>query len=761
MRRLRFELHGTVQGIGFRPLVCRWARELGLGGFVFNSGAALLIEAEGPEPALRALEGRLRTPPPQGRVRAMHTRQVPVRGQSGFTIEASECDAQPGAGLLPDLASCPECLAETKAPGDRRFRYPFGSCTRCGPRYSIVESLPWDRSRGSMRTFNPCPECRHEYQDPGNRRHHAETLACPACGPTLALLDARGNRLAGGEPALRSSIEALLQGRIVAVKGLAGFQLWVLASDERAVGRLRARKQRPAKPFAVMFADLEALRQHCDPGAEETVILAGPAAPIVLLTRRQGSATHRIAPSVAPGSPLLGAMLAALPLHQLLLSGLGQPVVATSGNRRGEPVLGDEAQALDALSGIADLFLIHDRPILRPQEDSIVRVISGQPATLRQARGLAPLALGELPGAEGVLALGGHLKASVALGIAGQAVLAPQTGDLDSARARDRHAALLDEFPRLHGIQLRALACDLHPDYFTSRLAAQGGLPVLSVQHHQAHVLATMAEHGLQAPVLGVAFDGSGYGPDGTVWGGEFLAMGPRSFRRHACLRRFRLPGGQKAVREPRRSALGLLHALHGGAGLGPASLPSDGLGDTGRRTLGAMLERGFNSPWTSSVGRLFDAVAALLGLCQVMSYEAEAAMQLEWAALSAGCLDGRGYPFPLRTGEGRCRVVDWGPAISRLITDRDAGRSPGAIAADFHAGLADAILDVALDARARRVVLGGGCFQNRCLTEATIQRLHAAGIEAWWPQQVPANDGGLALGQLAQAAALSRQELH
>lgn len=739
-----------VQGVGFRPWLWHCASELGLAGWARNAGAALLLEVEGPPVALARLLQRLDAPPPHARIVRRQVEEVAPLGDDRFVILPASESAAPAAGLLPDLASCPDCLAEASDPADRRYRYPFGSCTRCGPRYSILERLPWERAHTSLRAFPLCVDCRREYQDPADRRFHAETQGCARCGPQLALTGPDGRLLAGQDGALDRAVAALQAGQVLAVKGLAGYHLMVLATDPAAIARLRQRKQRPVKPLAIMCADLAEAGRHCRVDPAEAELLTGTAAPIVLLERLQPVGVAAALPAaLAPGSPLLGIQLAPTPLHRLLLDRLGAPVVATSGNRRGEPVIGDDAGALSALQGIADAWLVHDRAIVNPLEDSVARVIAGRPVLLRRARGEAPAVVAELPGASGLLAAGGQQKSAPALASDGQVIVAAQVGDLESPVAQARFARSIERLTGLQRTPPSRIACDLHPDYHSTRYAEEAGLPLRRVQHHHAHVLATMAEHDLAPPLLGVAWDGSGYGPDRTVWGGEFLEIHAGGFRRFARLRRFRLPGAAQAVREPRRSALGLLHGLYGAGamtrdGLAPVRsfLPAE------RRVLTGMLEQGIQAPWTSSAGRLFDAVASLLDLCQRASHEAEAACALEWAAACGR--SSAPLVLALRPGVDVPWVLDWGPALRVLLDRLAAGEPVAQLAAAFHAGLADAIVRVARRAGATRVALGGGCFQNRLLVEQVIAGLAAAGIGCWWPQRLPANDGGLALGQLA-----------
>lgn len=755
-RRLRMVVRGAVQGVGFRPFVHRTANALGLAGWVRNTAAGVAIEAEGPADRLSVLVDTVlhRSPAPAS-IDGVDLDETEPVGGSGFAIRDSETGGAHVARVLPDLATCDDCLRELFDPADRRHRYPFVNCTRCGPRYSIVEAVPYDRSRTSMHRFAMCPACQREYDDPADRRFHAEPNACPGCGPRLDLWSPDGTSLARDDDALQAAAAAIRAGKIVAVKGIGGFHLLVDARDEAAVRRLRAAKARPSKPFAMMFPTLATVREACRPEVEEERLLGDPARPIVLIRR---AAQSGLARSVAPDNPRLGALLPYAPLHHLLMHDLGFPVVATSGNRGDEPIATDEHDALRRLAGIAELFLVHDRPIVRPVDDSVVQVMCGRPQVLRRARGLAPnpVVHGGLP--DGILAFGAHLKATVALTVGGNLVASQHLGDLETGPARDAYRQALDDVARLHEARPRLAVRDAHPDYASSRAAEEAGVPVVAVQHHVAHVAACMAEHGLAPPVLGVAWDGTGYGPDGTVWGGEFIRITEAGWQRVAHLRPFRLPGGEAAAREPRRSALGLLAEVYGRGAFGMTRLAAvAAFAPTEREVLRNALARGLNAPWTTSAGRLFDGFAALCGLVQRASYEGEAASALEWAA--EGSRTGRSYDMPVVERGTAPLVVDWGPAVVAALADRADGMPPAAVSEALHNGLARAIVAVAVRLEAQRIVLTGGCFQNRCLTEATVAGLRTASRQVFWHGRVPPNDGGIAVGQAAWAAWRPRKE--
>ncbi|MCW5981526.1 MAG: carbamoyltransferase HypF [Bryobacteraceae bacterium] len=713
--RIRATLCGAVQGVGFRPFVYRLATELGLNGWVLNSGAGLTVEVEGPRERAETFLRRLDLEkPPAAAVLTREVSYLAPAGFDGFEIRASDDAAEKTAGVLPDLATCAACRAELFDRADRRYRYPFTNCTNCGPRYTIVLDIPYDRPNTTMRGFTLCENCRREYTDPADRRFHAQPNACPVCGPRIGL-------------GIGEAARALEAGRILALKGIGGFQLLVDARDESVVERLRERKHREEKPFATMMPSLDIVKRYCRVSAEEEALLESPAAPITLL---EPNGNPGIASGVARSSPYLGVMLPYSPLHHLLMEAFPHPVVATSGNRSDEPIAIDNAEALDRLSGIADAFLLHDRPVARPCDDSVARLSRGRESVLRRARGYAPLPVRfgrELPR---VLAVGGHLKNTVAIAIGRQVFLSQHVGDLDTWEARRSFERAIEDLCRLYRFTPEIVACDLHPDYASTIWARASGLPVAGVQHHHAHVASCAAENGVEGAYLGVSWDGAGYGLDGVIWGGEFfLAHGGR-FERIAHLRPFRLPGGEAAIREGWRSAASLQIQL----GL-PCDCPPP---------IRRMVERGINSPLTTSVGRLFDAVASLSGVARENRFEGQAAMQLE-RAIGGGATD-EAYPLP---------GGDWEPLIRQVVEDVRRGADPGLISARFHNALAAWIVEAAAAAGVERIIMSGGVFQNRYLTERTAALLEASGHAVYTHQRVPANDGGIALGQ----AVLARQE--
>ncbi|MBI3610781.1 MAG: carbamoyltransferase HypF [Nitrospirae bacterium] len=761
VQRVQITVRGAVQGVGFRPFIYRLATEMGLPGWILNSSQGVFIEAEGVKPHLDAFLLRIeKEKPPRSFIQSLEFSFLDPVGFSGFEIRHSNGDGPPTALVLPDIAACPDCLRELFDPANRRYRYPFTNCTNCGPRFTIIESLPYDRSNTTMKKFEMCEACREEYENPLDRRFHAQPNACPVCGPHLELWDEAGRLLSKHHEALVGAAAAIRAGKIVAVKGLGGFHLIADARNEEAVTRMRERKHREEKPFALMVPSLESVKACCEVSELEERLLLSPESPIVLLRRKFeiSNLKLQIAPSVAPRNPYLGVMLPYTPLHHVLMNELSFPVVATSGNDSDEPICTDEQEAVERLGGIADLFLIHDRPIIRHVDDSVVRIMMGRELVLRRARGYAPLPVhlrgpdfGELSrAAPSVLAVGGHLKNTVALTAGNNIFISQHIGDLETPEAFNAFRKVIASFQTLYNAQPERIACDLHPDYLSTQYAKDQGVPLIAVQHHYAHVASCMAENEIEGPVLGVSWDGTGYGPDGTIWGGEFLKTDASGFRRVASFRRFRLPGGAAAVKEPRRTAVGLLYEILGDRLFDRAGLPTtQAFAPAERAALRMMLAGGLNSPKTSSAGRLFDAVASLVGLRQRVSFEGQAAMELEFA-IGDERMD-EAYPFQisnLKFQMDDCLNIDWEPMISGILDDLKREISVGIISAKFHNTLAGIIVDVAKRAGEERIVLTGGCFQNKYLTERAVRELEAAGFRPYWHQRVPPNDGGIALGQ-------------
>ena len=761
-QRMHIVIRGAVQGVGFRPFVYRLASEMKLPGWVQNSPQGVFIEIEGDKPALDSFLLRIpkEKPAPSFIQSLEYSLLDPIHFES-FEIRESEESGGKSTLILPDIATCEECLSEVFDPDNRRFRYPFTNCTHCGPRFTILESLPYDRPGTSMKSFEMCSACREEYENPKDRRFHAQPNACPACGPSLQLWDANGAVVAVKNAALCDAAAAILDGKIVAVKGLGGFHLVADARNVEAVGILRLRKHREEKPFALMYPSLSQIRMECLVSPLEARLLTSSESPIVLLERNPDILLSPIAPNVAPGNPYLGIMLPFTPLHHLLMREIGTPVIATSGNLSDEPICTDEQEALKRLSGIADLLLVHNRPIVRHADDSILRVVLGRELVLRRARGYAPLPLHLKNSTESILAVGGHLKNTIAVSVDQNIFLSQHIGDLENRESSEAFQATIQSFRHLYDVNPERVAADMHPDYLSTKYARECGIPMVSIQHHHAHVAACMAENELDGPALGISWDGTGYGLDGTIWGGEFLLTDRSGFNRMATFRKFRLPGGSPAVKEPRRTAMGMLFEMMGESLFNEKSLaPMQAFTTAELSVLGKMLAKGINAPWTTSAGRIFDAVASISGLRQIIKFEGQAAMELEFAAKSERT--GEWYSFDVldpMTPETRTEslVVDWAPMIRSIIQDVREAIPLAQISKKFHNTLSEIILTIARRIGQTRVVLTGGCFQNKILMETAVGKLQAAGFRPYWHQRIPPNDGGIALGQIAAASRMPR----
>lgn len=778
-KRVRVRFAGLVQGVGFRPFIWRRATRLGLAGWVENDAAGVAAEIEGPAGSVHTfLDGLVAAAPPLARVTHVEVLDVPRQALAprGFAILASAVGGRPTAHVPADIAPCPACLVELADPGNRRHRYPFVNCTDCGPRFTIIESLPYDRGRTTMRGFSMCPMCAAEYDDPSDRRFHAEPVACPTCGPIAWYAEVAAGSIpvsrpdagvlrdaAGlvGDAAIEAARDRLRCGGIVAIKGVGGFHLACDATNAAAVTRLRERKGRVGKPFAVMVADVRTASMMAEVGEQEQRLLEGRERPVVLLRshpHRAGGGL-RLADGVAPGLDVIGVMLPSTPLHQLLLEGL-PPLVMTSGNFAEEPIAHADGDAVARLTRLVDAFLLHDRPIHVPCDDSVVRCIAGGVSPIRRGRGFAPLPIRLAAGGSAVLAVGGELKAAICLAHDDVAIMGQHVGDvatLETLDALDRAAAHL---LNLFEVVPEAVVADLHPGYLSAdwaaRFAASRGIPLLRVQHHEAHVVALIAEHGFAVDTappgfIGVCFDGTGYGRDGSIQGGEFLVATGEGFRRGAHLRTFPLPGGDAAIRHPWRAALAILHAAgvewHTDLSAAAAASAAD------RGLLQRQLDRGLNCQTTSSMGRLFDAVAALVGLASSVTYEAEAAVKLESLATGAPWPGVAIAPYAIVAAEDDAPlVIDWRDTVAAVVAAVRRALPPQEIAAGFHAVTVRMIVDTCTTLRSRGagsvVGLTGGVFQNALLVERALDALHTAGFEVFTHHAVPPNDGGLALGQ-------------
>lgn len=755
--RVRAVIQGRVQGVGFRPAVYRHAVACRLTGFVRNDPGGVTLEVEGGREDIAAFFDTLeRHLPRQAVIAGLATEDLPIEGYATFEVIASETQGERTVQLPPDLATCEACLCELRDPEDRRYRYPFTNCVDCGPRFTIIRDLPYDRANTSMETFPLCSACAREYQDPGDRRFHAEPNACPVCGPRLRLLGVGGVPVAEGEGALREAQALLVGGRVVAIKGLGGYHLACDAFDGDAVARLRLRKQRPAKTLAVMFRDLAAVRRYFEPTSEEVAELLSSARPIVVLS---GALT----PALSPDTRDTGVFLPYTPLHHLLLEPF-EALVMTSGNRLEEPIAYDEAQVLAlAREGIADAVLAHDRPVQHRCDDSVVSVVEGRRRFLRRSRGFVPAPLRIADDSPAVLATGSDIKNTFCLVVRGNAYVSQHIGDLADHATYSFFEEEIDRWLELLRVTPALVAHDLHPGYLASRYISRlDGIRSVGVQHHHAHIAGVMAEDGLREPVLGIALDGTGYGADASVWGGEFFLADRRGFERLACLKEYPLPGGERAIEEPWRMAVSVCAAegiALDGTGYGADASVWGGeapewVRDGRAEALAQVLSAGLNCPPTSSAGRLFDAAAALLGLCDCAGYEAQGAIRLEAAADLAVA-----EAYPYRVDESADpRVLDLGPTFRELVEDVRRGSSVGIVSARFHNAVVAACAEVAGRTAHERgvshIVLSGGVFQNRLVLTRLSERLRARGFSVHANTFVPANDGGLSLGQAAVALA-------
>ena len=752
-RRIRAFVRGAVQGVGFRPFVYTLARSLKLGGWVLNSPQGVQIEAEGPQSKLEEFLVRLQQDKPRlAFIQSLEWSYLDPANLGEFEIRKSKAGGEKLAFVLPDIATCDSCLEETMDAKDRRYLYPFTNCTLCGPRFSIIEKLPYDRPNTSMKAFRMCPACAKEYKDPENRRFHAQPIACHVCGPRLQLLDGKGAPMAGEEEALLMACAVVRGGRILGLKGIGGFLLLADARNEEALTRLRQRKLREEKPLALMYPDFKSVEKDCFVDPLEARLLTSPEKPIVLLRKRPGASVSAL---VAPANPCLGVMLPYSPLHHLLTRELGFPVVATSGNLTDEPMAIETDEAVRKLGSVADAFLTHDRPIVRRMDDSIARIVEGREVLLRRARGYAPLPIEVNQKLPKVLALGGHLKNTIAMAKGNQVFVSQHIGDLETKEAVEAFQQAVNDFQKLYEFKPEVVATDMHPAYASTQFGESLGIEVHKVQHHLAHVYSVMADNGLDGSPLGVSWDGTGYGEDNTVWGGEFIIPDGGRGEWLAGFEPFPLIGGEKAIREPRRTALGMLYACFGKEAFEMRDLPTlKAFTDDELDWMKAAVEHDVQSPKCRSMGRLFDGVSSILGIRQKITYEGQAAMALEFAA--KGMVE-RIYPFDIKPGGRPKYLINWGRTLSAIIQDAKSGVGNDIISSRFHATLAEMAAKIAEASGEKQVVLSGGCFQNALLVRNFQAILGKRGFEVYTHQRIPPNDGGISLGQVIAAAEARR----
>ncbi len=752
---------GMVQGVGFRPFIYNLARSFSLSGFIKNTQEGVLVEVEGCSENIQSFEiDILEKRPALVEELEINSKSIPPADSINFEILASSGDSSTHAVVLPDAVTCKDCLLEVFAKDNRRYLYPFTNCTNCGPRYSIIKKMPYDRQNTSMDQFEMCPACEKEYKDPTDRRFHAEPNACPDCGPQMQLTDPRGKILLERHSALMEAVKLLKEGKVIALKGLGGFQLLVDATCDKSVNLLRERKNRPSKPFALMMRNLQEIKSHCLVGEEEVKNLTSSIGPIVLLEKRSSS-THSkpISSLVAPSNSCLGVMLPTTPLHHILLSEFAGPLVVTSGNPSGDPICTSEREALKKLQSVVDFFLIHNRSIVNHVDDSIVKIIGKERMILRRARGFALRPFKGFKKMPPTLALGADLKNTIAVTQGRNIILSPYIGNLQSAESLQVRDGLIERFKRYFAMDEVSTLGDLHPTYNSHQHLDCSELD--QIQHHYAHLMALWAENPTEEEGLGVVWDGVGYGPDQTVWGSEFFLFDPLSKEggkdtRIASLSPFRLIGGDQASFDPKRSALAILYEVYKDQVFEPGFLPpAISFPSQKLSTFQQMITRQLNSPLTSSMGRLFDGVSALLGIGLENSFEGEAAMKLQYQAELAESTSLTSYPFHLQEqlGQSPQILIDWHPMVKAMMEEVNENRSPAGMAFRFHLTLAKMVVKLSQKLNQKQLFLTGGCFQNSLLLQMVIQQLQDVGAHAHWPKKFPPNDGGISLGQIIAEA--------
>jgi len=749
----RISVRGVVQGVGFRPFIYQMAKRHSLRGWVCNTSEDVRIEVEGETRDIEQfLHGLREQSPPLSHIEEITVTPAPPAGYEKFEIRHSIAEEGKYQLVSPDIATCPDCLREIFDPGDRRYRYPFTNCTNCGPRFTIIADIPYDRPNTTMKRFQMCPECQREYDDPLNRRFHAQPNACPECGPQLELLDASGNPVTCRDIISKAS-QLLKEGKIIAIKGLGGFLLACDATSRAAISRLRQRKNRPTKPLAIMVSSLDEAQRHCEVNDEEAGLLTSPGSPIVLARWKAGSTISKAA---APGLKYVGVMLPYTPLHHLLLRETGLPLVMTSGNLSEEPIAKDNNEAVTRLSGIVDYFLVHNRDIYARYDDSVMTVEEGRPRFVRRARGYAPFPIHLPYKSKQILGCGAEEKNTFCLTRDDHAFVSQHIGDMENMETLEHYVNTIALYQKLFRIEPEIIAHDMHPEYlptkYAKELAAREKKKLIPVQHHHAHIASCLADNGVEGPVIGVSFDGTGYGTDGKIWGGEFIVADYKEFKRMAFLEYLPLPGGALAIKKPYRTTIGYLLSL--GIDL-DQNLPLFKQVDKGEiKIIRSQVEKRINTPLTSSMGRLFDAVAALSGVRGIIEYEAQAAIDLEMLAYDAAGETGR-YPFSLIEQSG-VSIIQIHDLFTSIINDLRGNTPKAIIAARFHNTVAQMILETcrAISAKTgiKKAALSGGVFQNRLLLRKTIPPLESAGFEVYTHRQVPCNDGGISLGQVVIA---------
>lgn len=765
-KRAVINITGAVQGVGFRPFVYNLAKKRNLTGYVLNDTLGVLIEAEGvPELLTRFLDEIKEQSPTNALIDEITFSLEAPENYDNFIIKESFRGGEKKAFLLPDLATCPDCLNEILDSRDKRYGYPFTNCTYCGPRFTIVDKLPYDRESTTMDEFDMCPRCLKEFKTPEDRRFHAQANTCPVCGPQYTLLDKEGNIIANNDLAIAEGAKKIKDGFILAMKGIGGFHLMADPFNETTIELLRKRKKRAKKPFALMIKNTAQVKKYCLATEEEEKALTSPTAPIVLIRQKNDT---ELPSSIAPENPYLGVMLPYSPAHHLLLEEIGSPIIATSGNLTNEPICTDNNEAIKVLSHIADFFLVHNRQITRHADDSIVRIINKAPQILRRARGFAPLPVIKNNRIPVVLAVGGHLKNTISLSTGGHVFTSQYIGDLENYASVTIFKKIIKEFLNIYDVKPDIIACDMHPEYASSRWVRAEitrkespffGIKTVALQHHEAHLAACLAENEVHDDLLGIVWDGTGYGRDGSIWGGEFFTAQNYDFNRVARLKPFLLPGGDKAAKEPARTAISLLWQMFGEEIFNSDDLAAVNHFTRGEKNiLAKMLDNQINSPRTSSMGRLFDGISSIINLNHKITFEGQAAMALEFAASKD--ID-ESYPFVMETSPENSGLMDinWQPMVSAIIEDLRQKRPCEEISACFHNTLTDMILKVAEKTEKKYVALSGGCFQNKLLLEKTVVKLKSCGYRPVLHKNIPSNDGGISVGQIMLAKAYLEKE--
>lgn len=757
VKRIRYEIKGRVQGVGFRPFLYHLSQKFHLKGFCQNISEGVLIEAQGTDENLKKFFSALGSDIPQiATIRSYDSSELPLQKEDRFEIQNSSKTNCYDGEVLPDISMCADCLNELHDPNNRRYHYPFITCTNCGPRYSIIKDLPYDRHRTTMSDFEMCLACLEEYENPDDRRFHSQTNSCFQCGPKIKYISGNDNECKAHYEAILKTVKDIRDGKIVAVKGIGGFHLICDARNEMAIKNLRKRKQRPHKPFAVMFQNFEMVAKYCEVSKAEQDLLNSIESPIVLLQQIINNQNTKISDQVNPGLKELGTFLPYSPLHQLILSEIQRPLVVTSGNLSGESICIQNEEALIELKEIADGFLLHDREILRPLDDSIMRVVLGQPQPIRIGRGYAPLVISGFQEADSFLALGGQLKNTVSFYSNKMITVSEYHGDLSHLKNQDQFQITVERFIKNQILEDQKAITDCHPDYDSSVYARKKMSSVYSVQHHVAHICSVMAEQNLQDEVLGIAWDGAGLGNDQTLWGGECFLLKNKCFKRVGHLKPFFIPGGEKALKEPRRMVFSLIsqNLKEGYDEIHKLDFFNE-FKEQERLVLLEMISKNINCMKTTSVGRLFDAIASLLGLCQVMTYEGQAAQLLE--SMTDESITDK-YPFEWEKN-GSQNILNYEILLRQILADIKNNEKTSVISTKFHNSMVQAILEFAKKISVENVVLSGGCFQNRYLLESTVKKLAREGFKPYWNQRVPCNDSGISLGQIFYT--LGKYEFH